>query len=71
MSYARLRVLNAFACHPDGLTMTKLAEALEVTGHRGTAVVDALADDGLVERYAHPSDGRSTIVEITEAGVAQ
>ena len=48
--------------------MTKLAEALEVTGRRVTALVDALADDGLVERYAHPTDGRSTIVEITEAG---
>jgi DNA-binding MarR family transcriptional regulator len=71
VSYARLRVLNALECHPDGLTMTKLAEALEVTGRRVTALVDALTEDGLVERYAHPTDGRGTIVEITEAGRAQ
>src|SRR5580693_2274103 len=71
VSYARLRVLNALKCQQEGLTMTKLAEALEVTGRRVTALVDALADDGLVERYAHPTDGRSTIVEITEAGREQ
>ena len=71
VSYARLRVLNALECHPEGLTMTRLAAALEVTGRRVTALVDVLAEDGLVERYAHPTDGRSTIVEITEAGRAQ
>ena len=71
VSYARLRVLNALQCEHEGLTMTKLAEALEVTARRVTALVDALAEDGLVERYAHPTDGRSTIVEITEAGREQ
>jgi DNA-binding MarR family transcriptional regulator len=71
VSYARLRVLNALTCQQEGLTMTKLAQALEVTGRRVTALVDALADDGLVERYAHPTDGRSTIVGITEAGWEQ
>ena len=70
VSYARLRALNALD-QPEGLTMTRLAEALEVTGRRATAVVDALAEEGLVERYAHPTDGRSTIVEITEAGRAK
>jgi DNA-binding MarR family transcriptional regulator len=71
VSYARLRVLTALECHPEGLTMSGLAAALGVTGRRVTVLVDALAEDGLVERYAHPTDGRSTIVEITEAGLAQ
>ena len=71
VSYARLRVLNALECHPEGLTMTRLAEALEVTGRRVTALVDALDEEGLVERYAHPTDGRSTIAVITDAGRAQ
>jgi DNA-binding MarR family transcriptional regulator len=30
-----------------------------------------MAENGLVERYAHPTDGRSTIVEITTAGREQ
>src|SRR5260370_27825364 len=71
VSYARLRVLNALKCQQEGLTMTKLAEALEVTARRVTALVDALAEDGLGERYAHPTDGRSTIVCTTAAGREQ
>src|SRR5271170_6699876 len=70
VSYARLRVLTTL-CSTGGMTMTQLADALNVTGRRVTALVDALADDGLVERYAHPTDGRSTIVEITDAGLGQ
>jgi DNA-binding MarR family transcriptional regulator len=71
VSHARLRVLTALESHPEGLTMSRLAAALGVTGRRVTVLVDALAEDGLVERYAHPTDGRSTIIEITEAGLAQ
>jgi DNA-binding MarR family transcriptional regulator len=71
VSYARLRALNALEAHLDGLTMTRLAERLGVTRRRVTALIDALAEDGLVERYAHPTDGRSTVVAITAAGRAQ
>jgi DNA-binding MarR family transcriptional regulator len=71
VSYARLRLLTALEGQPEGLTMSGLAAALGVTGRRVTVLVDALANDGLVERYAHPTDGRSTIIEITEAGLAQ
>ena len=70
VSYARLRVLTTL-CSTGGMTMTQLADALNVTGRRVTALVDALADERLVERYAHPTDGRSTIVEITDAGLGQ
>ena len=69
--FVRLRLLNTLERHPDGLTMTKLSEALEVTARRVTALVDALAEESLVERYAYPTDGRSTIVELTEGGLAQ
>lgn len=48
--------------------MKQLAEFLEVTPRRVTSLVDA---DGLVERYPHPTDGRSTIVAITGAGLEQ
>jgi DNA-binding MarR family transcriptional regulator len=68
-SYARLRVLTALS---DGeRTMKQLAEALDVTARRITALVDALEEHGLVERFAHPTDGRSTLVAITPAGLQQ
>ncbi|WP_067684053.1 hypothetical protein [Nocardia miyunensis] len=51
--------------------LDKTAAALGVTGRRVTVLVDALVDDRLVARYAHPTDGRSTIIVITEAGLAQ
>jgi DNA-binding MarR family transcriptional regulator len=68
-SYARLRALTAL-CDGDR-TMKQLAETLEVTPRRITALVDALEEHGLVERYAHPTDGRSTLVAITPAGREQ
>src|ERR1700757_4352409 len=71
VSFVRLRMLNALERHPDGLTMTQLATALDVTARRVTALVDALTEDGLVERYAHPTDRRSVMVELTDAGRAQ
>jgi len=70
VSFARLRVLTTL--ERDGeRTMTQIAEYLEVTPRRVTALVDALEADGLIERYAHPTDGRSTVVAITEAGLVQ
>lgn len=69
-SYARLRLLTVLEGDGDR-TMKQLAEALEVTPRRITALIDALEDQGLVERYAHPTDGRSIIVAITGAGLEQ
>jgi DNA-binding MarR family transcriptional regulator len=70
VSYARLRVLTALESSPEGLAMSAIAAALGVTGRRVTVLVDALAEDGLVARYAHPTDRRSTVIEITDAGRA-
>ncbi len=68
VSYARLRLLTVLKC--DGnQTMHQLAEALAVTPRRVTALVDALEADGLVERHPHPTDGRSTLVAVTEEGL--
>jgi len=71
VSYPRLRLLSGLKCHEGGMTMKQLATALEVTPRRVTALVDALEEDGLVERFAHPVDGRSTVVVITKRGLAQ
>jgi DNA-binding MarR family transcriptional regulator len=69
VSYSRMRLLNAL--HTDGAqTMSQLAHALGVTQRRITALVDALDDDGLVERRPNPADGRSTVVSLTRGGTA-
>lgn len=70
VSYIRMRLLHALECNGDQ-TMTALAGSLGVTQRRVTALVDALASDGLVERRPHPTDGRSTVVTLTKAGLAQ
>lgn len=68
VSHVRLRVLTALECDGE-LTMKQIAEALEITPRRVTALVEALEAEGLIERYAHPTDGRSVVVAITEAGL--
>ena len=68
VSYARIRLLSALQC--DGQqTMSQLAAALDVSARRITVLVEALDADGLVERHRHPTDGRSTLVAITDAGI--
>jgi DNA-binding MarR family transcriptional regulator len=50
-------------------TMSQLAAALDVSARRITVLVEALDAGGLVERHRHPTDGRSTLVAITDAGI--
>jgi DNA-binding MarR family transcriptional regulator len=45
-----------------------LAETLKVTPRAVTGLVDALVEDGLVTREAHPSDRRATLVTFTPRG---
>jgi DNA-binding MarR family transcriptional regulator len=49
-------------------TQRALSSALRVTPRNVTGLVDALEADGLVERAAHPSDRRATLVTLTEQG---
>jgi DNA-binding MarR family transcriptional regulator len=68
VSYARMRLLTALQCE-DTLTMGRLANLLGVTPRRVTALVEALEADGLVARHPHPTDRRSTLVSVTDAGL--
>ena len=69
VSYIRMRLLHALDAN-GAQTMTQLAHALGVTQRRITALVDALDEDGLVERRPNPTDGRSTVVSLTKGGTA-
>ncbi|HEY0929535.1 MAG TPA: MarR family transcriptional regulator [Gemmatimonas sp.] len=54
--------------HPDGLRLNALSRYLMVTGGNVTALTNQLIVDGLIERLADPTDGRSSIVRFTKIG---
>jgi len=49
-------------------TQRALSEDLRCTPRNVTGLVDALETAGLVERRAHPTDRRATLVTLTDAG---
>jgi DNA-binding MarR family transcriptional regulator len=69
LSFPRLRVLEQLHCQGPQM-MRVLANDLGLTPRNMTALVDGLEGEGLVQRVAHPSDRRATLVEPTPAGVA-
>jgi len=67
LSYARLRLLGAL--HYDSpRIMSDVSDELGVTPRNVTALVDGLAQEGLVRRRPHPTDRRATIIELTARG---
>ncbi|MBB1013706.1 MarR family transcriptional regulator, partial [Dietzia kunjamensis] len=50
------------------LPITKASERLQVHVTSVTSAMKRLLDAGLVERRPHPTDGRTTLVEITAEG---
>src|SRR5215470_7637138 len=66
MSYARGRVVAALTVSGPVL-MRALSDAVGVTPRTLTGLIDALEKDGWVERRAHPTDRRATIIALTPA----
>jgi DNA-binding MarR family transcriptional regulator len=52
----------------EALTMSELSQRLMVSNGNVTGVVDRLSRDGLVERWAKPSDRRVQYVRLTPQG---
>ena len=69
LSVSSMAVLYALNRHGD-LTVGALAAREQVQPPSMTRTVTALADAELVERHAHPSDGRQVVVRITDEGRA-
>lgn len=67
----RFDVLAALDRHPDGMTMGALSKALLVSNGNITQLTQKLKRDGLIEVTPLPSDRRTQIVRITEAGAQQ
>jgi DNA-binding MarR family transcriptional regulator len=69
LSLVHLHVLTVL--EGDGaLSMTKLAEALDVSVASATGIVDRMEQRGLVERLREPDDRRVVLVHATETGSA-
>jgi DNA-binding MarR family transcriptional regulator len=66
MTYARGRVVAAL--HVSGpVLMRALSDAVGVSPRTITGLTDALEADGWVQRRAHPTDRRATLVALTPA----
>jgi DNA-binding MarR family transcriptional regulator len=70
LTFARYEVLAWLAWNADcgPLSLSQIAERLQVTPATVTNAIDRLEGDKLVRRIAHPSDARTTLAEITAKG---
>jgi len=69
LSFARYEALVLLLFSRRGsLPMSKMGERLMVHPTSVTNAVDRLEQDALVRRVAHPTDRRTTLVEITDGG---
>ena len=69
LTFARFELLMLLRLSRTGkLPMSKVAVRLQVHAASVTNAADRLESAGLVERAAHPSDGRTTLITLTPAG---
>lgn len=69
LTFARFEALVLLYHSQRGsLPMRVMGQRLQLHPTSVTNIVDRLEGDGLVKRIPHPTDRRTTLVEITEAG---
>lgn len=69
LSFARFELLRLLAFSRNGeLPITKASDRLQVHVTSVTHAIRRLEASGLVKRLPHPTDGRTTLVQITELG---
>ncbi|WP_018683004.1 MarR family winged helix-turn-helix transcriptional regulator [Actinokineospora enzanensis] len=69
LTFARYEALVLLTFSKRGsLPMRVMGERLQLHPTSVTNIVDRLEADGLVKRTPHPTDRRTTLAEITEAG---
>ena len=69
LSFSRFELLRLLAFSRTGaLPITKASEVLQVHVTSVTHAIRRLEADGLVRRLPHPTDGRTTLVQITDLG---
>jgi DNA-binding MarR family transcriptional regulator len=71
LTFARYEVLMILSFSRIGsLPLNKIGARLQVHPTSVTNAVDRLEEQGLLRRLAHPTDGRTTLAEITTEGRA-
>jgi DNA-binding MarR family transcriptional regulator len=71
LTFARYELLMILSFSKNGsLPLAKLGSRLQVHPTSVTSAVDRLETQGLVVRRPHPTDRRTTLAEITDAGRA-
>ncbi|RZS39000.1 DNA-binding MarR family transcriptional regulator [Herbihabitans rhizosphaerae] len=69
LTFARFEALVLLTFSRKGsLPMRVMGERLQLHPTSVTNIVDRLEADGLVQRMPHPTDRRTTLAEITDAG---
>ena len=69
LTFSRYEALALLHFSREGLLpLGKIGERLQVHPTSVTNTIDRLEADGLVERQPHPTDGRTTLAVLTEAG---
>ncbi|TWP53509.1 MarR family transcriptional regulator [Lentzea tibetensis] len=72
LTFARYEALVLLYFSRKGsLPMRVMGERLQLHPTSVTNIVDRLESDGLAQRVPHPTDRRTTLVEITDAGRAR
>ncbi|SCX25451.1 MarR family winged helix-turn-helix transcriptional regulator [Mycolicibacterium fluoranthenivorans] len=69
LSFSRFELLRLLAFSSSGaLPITKASDRLQLHVTSVTHAIRRLEADGLVERVPHPTDGRTTLVRVTDLG---
>ena len=69
LSFSRYELLRLLAFSRTGaLPITKASDRLQVHVTSATHAIQRLEASGLVQRTPHPTDGRTTLVRITDKG---
>lgn len=69
LSFSRFELLRLLAFSRTGaLPITKASDRLQVHVTSVTHAIRRLEADGMVTRIPHPTDGRTTLVQITDLG---
>jgi DNA-binding MarR family transcriptional regulator len=69
LSFSRFELLRLLAFSRNGaLPITKVSDRLQVHVTSATHAIRRLEANGLVQRLPHPTDGRTTLVTITDLG---